>query len=104
MLIYFPSGNRLRLLKVENGEPHITGVEIGLEELDLLVDAFRIRPEDPAAAEALGRALLPPDALPSPPARIHIVPTGPLLRVSFAALRVPASACWIDTRSSTRRA
>jgi tetratricopeptide (TPR) repeat protein len=87
VLIYFPSGERLRMMKVEDGEPHITGVDIGLDRLDRLVDAFRNEPGDPAAAEALGSALLPPGTLPAGPARIHIVPTSPLLRVSFAALR-----------------
>ena len=88
VLVYFPSGERLRMVKVENGEPLITGVDIGLAQLDRLVNAFRNEPGDPVAAEALGSALLPQGTLPAAPARIHIVPTGPLLRVSFAALRV----------------
>ena len=95
VLVYFPSGERLRMMKVENGEPHITGVDIGLDQLDLLLDAFRSEPGDPAAAEALGSALLPPGTMPAAPARIHVVPTGPLLRVSFAALR-PAGERLLD--------
>ncbi len=88
VLIYFPSGERLRMMKVENGEPHISGVDIGLDELDRLVDGFRRSHGAAAEAEALGRALLPPDALPAAGGRIHVVPTGQLLRVSFAALSV----------------
>jgi hypothetical protein len=85
---YFLVGERLRLLKVVEGEPLATSVDVDLEQLEWLIDDFRIRPDDPRTAEALGNALLPHESLPSPPARIHIVPMGPLLRVPFAALRV----------------
>jgi tetratricopeptide (TPR) repeat protein len=88
VLTYFPAGGRLRLLAIVNGEPRATSVDVDLKELDRLIDDFRARPEDAAAAESLGNALLPPEALPAPPARIHVVPVGPLLHVSFAALRV----------------
>ncbi len=88
VLLYFPAAGRMRLLTLVGGEPRATGVDVGLDELDRLIDAFRVRPDDPAAAEALGRALLPPGALPAPLTRLHIIPTGPLLRLSFAALRV----------------
>ena len=85
---YFLAGESLRLLTVVDGEARATSVAVDLEQLQWLIDDFRIRPEDPRAAEALGSVLLPPESLPSPPARIHIVPVGPLLRVPFAALRV----------------
>lgn len=88
ILAFFSAGGRLRLLTVVDGEPRLTGLEVDLEVLDRLIDDFRADPQDPMAAEELGRALLPPESLPAPPARIHIVPVGPLLRVSFAALRV----------------
>ena len=87
VLTYFPAGGRLRLLTIIDGEPHATSVEVELEHLDRLIDDFRARP-DGAAADSLGNALLPPEALPAAPARIHVVPVGPLLNVSFAALRV----------------
>ena len=88
VLIYFPAAGRMRLLTLVGGEPRATGVDVDLDELDRLITAFRSEPGDPAAAEALGRALLPPDVLPAPPARLHVIPTGPLLKISFAALRV----------------
>ncbi len=85
---YFVAGESLRLLTVVDGEARATSVAVDLERLQWLIDDFRIRPDDPMAADALGSVLLPPESLPSPPARIHIVPVGPLLRVPFAALRV----------------
>ncbi len=88
ILAYFQAGGHLHLLTVVDGEPRVTGVVVDLDRLDRLIDDFRARPEDPTVAEELGRALLPPESLPAPPARIHIVPVGKLLRVSFAALRV----------------
>jgi hypothetical protein len=88
ILAYFQAGRRLHLLTVVDGEPRATSVAVDLERLDRLIDDFRSRPEDPRAAEDLGRALLPPESLPPPPERLHIVPVGQLLRVSFAALRV----------------
>ncbi len=88
ILAYFPAGDHLRLLTLVDGEPRATGVNVELGRLKRLISDFRSHPEDPRAAEELGRALLPPESLPPAPARIHIVPVGPLLRVSFAALRV----------------
>ena len=88
ILAYFQASGRLHLLTVFDGEPRATSVAVDLERLDRLIDDFHARPDDPRSAEELGRALLPPESLPAPPARIHIVPVGPLLRVSFAALRV----------------
>ena len=88
VLAYFRAGGRLRLLTVVKGEPHITSLDVDLDRLDRLIDDFRAHPEDRSAAEALGSALLPPESLPVSPARIHIVPVGRLLLVSFAALRV----------------
>jgi tetratricopeptide (TPR) repeat protein len=88
VLTYFAAAGRMRMMAVVNGEPRITGVAIDLGELDKLIDDFRSRPDDPARAEALGRALVSADALPESPARLHIIPTGPLLRVPFAALKV----------------
>ncbi|HYU14557.1 MAG TPA: CHAT domain-containing protein, partial [Candidatus Acidoferrum sp.] len=88
LLAYFAGAGRMRLLSVMGGEPRITSVDIELERLDRLIDDFRARPDDGAAAAALGAALLPPDALPATPGRLHVVPTGPLMRVAFAALEV----------------
>ena len=88
VLSYFLAGERLRLMTAVDGEPHATTVDVDLDQLEWLIDDFRIRSDDPRAADALGSVLLPPESLPSPPARIHIVPMGPLLRVPFTALRV----------------
>jgi CHAT domain-containing protein len=88
VLIYFAAAGRMRLMIVAGGEPRASELAVDLHQLDRLIEAFRRDPQDPATAGALGRALLPPGALPPAPARIHIIPTGPLLRVSFAALRV----------------
>jgi CHAT domain-containing protein len=76
------------MMAVVDGQPRATSVDIDLKELDRLIDDFRARPDQADAAEALGRALLPPEALPQPQARLHVVPVAPLLRVPFAALRV----------------
>ena len=88
VLSYFLAGERLRLMTAVDGEPRATTVDVDLDQLEWLIDDFRIRSDDPRAADALGSVLLPPESLPSPPARIHIVPMGPLLRVPFTALRV----------------
>jgi tetratricopeptide (TPR) repeat protein len=88
ILAYFPAGQRLRMLTVVDGEPRMTGVDVDLERLDRLIEDFWGHPDDARAAEELGRALLPPGSLPELPARVHIVPVGKLLTVSFAALRV----------------
>jgi len=86
ILAYFPALGQMRLMTVVDGEPRITSLALDLEELGDLIDAFRVDPDSPDAAEKLGRALLPPDALPAAPARLHIIPTGPLVKISFAAL------------------
>jgi tetratricopeptide (TPR) repeat protein len=88
VLAYFPADGHLRMMAVVDGEPRATSVDVDLATLDRLIDDFRRHPDVAAAAEALGSALLPLDALPAPSTRLHIVPIGPLLRVSFAALRV----------------
>ena len=88
VLTYFVGAGRLRLIEVVEGEPRITSVSVDLQELERLVDDFIARPEDNKAAAALGRALVPADVLPTRSARIYIVPTTPLQRVPFAALRV----------------
>ena len=88
ILAYFPAGERLRLLTIVDGEPRATSVDVDLKRLDRLIDDFHAPSRHSVAAEALGRALLPPESLPAAPARIHVIPVGPLLRVSFAALSV----------------
>jgi tetratricopeptide (TPR) repeat protein len=88
VLTYFAGHDRMYLLVVVNGEPRMTSVNVPLKELRRLADDFVARPGDERLATRLGAALLPDDALPPAGARIHIVPTSGLLRVSFAALRV----------------
>lgn len=88
VLTYFAGPDRMFLLAVVDGEPRMTSVDVSLGELRRRVSDFIARPEDERAASWLGAALLPDDALPLVGARIHIVPTNDLLRVSFAALRV----------------
>jgi CHAT domain-containing protein len=73
---------------IDHGTVRIASVNIAIAELEKLVDDFLARPDDPAAAAALGEALLPPDALASAPARLHVIPDGALGRVPFAALVV----------------
>lgn len=88
VIAYFMGADRLRALAIENGEPRITSVDVPLDELTRLVGDFRAQPDDEWSAAELGAALFPGDALPAAPGRIHIVPTGPLLKVSFSALVV----------------
>lgn len=88
VLNYFAGGDRMHLLVLDRGKVRLASVNIELAELDRLIDAFLAQPDDRAAAAALGRALLPPDALASAPTRFYIIPDGPLLRVPFAALLV----------------
>jgi CHAT domain-containing protein len=88
VLVYFAGGGRLRLLEIVDGEPRITSVDVELRQLDRLVADFTAHLDDENAAAALGKALVPLDVLPASRARIDVVPTGPLLRVPFAALVV----------------
>jgi tetratricopeptide (TPR) repeat protein len=85
-LNYFAGGGRMRLLVIDRGKVRLASVNIDVDDLEKLVDDFLSRPDDRAAAEVLGNALLPPDALASAPNRFHVIPDGPLLRVPFAAL------------------
>lgn len=88
VLTYFQGGDRLRLIVIEAGEPRISSVDVGTQELGDLVDDFRLHPEDPLAGANLGAAILPADALPAEGGRIYVVPTGALLRVPVAPLVV----------------
>jgi hypothetical protein len=88
VLAYFAGAGSMRLLVVKGGRPIATGVSVDLAELDRLVDDFVASPDDAARSRALARAILPAEALPPRGGRLHIVPIGPLLRVSFAALLV----------------
>jgi tetratricopeptide (TPR) repeat protein len=85
-LNYFAGGGRMRLLVIDRGKVRLASVNIDVNDLEKLVDDFLARPDDRAAAEVLGNALLPSDALASAPDRFHVIPDGPLLRVPFAAL------------------
>ncbi len=51
---YFLADESLRLLTVVNGEARATSVAVDLEQLQWLIDDFRIRPDDPMTADALG--------------------------------------------------
>lgn len=88
VLNYFAGGERMRLLVIDRGKVRLARVGIELTELARLVDAFLADPDDRAAAQALGDALVPPDVLAAAPSRFHIIPDGPLLRIPFAALLV----------------
>jgi tetratricopeptide (TPR) repeat protein len=88
VVAYFAGAGRMRMIAVVGGIPRITGVDVPLDRLDQMVDRFRSSPEDGDAAAELGAALLPAGALPRSPARVHVVPTGVLVPVAFAALRV----------------
>ncbi|HTE52258.1 MAG TPA: CHAT domain-containing protein [Kofleriaceae bacterium] len=88
VLTYFVGAGRLRALAIENGEPRITSVDVEVGELERMESELRAHPDDDWAAAELGAALLPADALPAQPGRVHIVPTGVLVKVPFAALKV----------------
>lgn len=88
VLNYFSAGGRLRLLVLEDGEPRLASVNLELGQVEALVDGLLTKLDDPGAAAALGAALLPPDALARASRRIHVVPSGPLMQVPFAALLV----------------
>jgi len=91
VLDYFAGDGRMRLLVINDGKVRLTSVNIQVADLEKLIDDFLARPDDRAAAEALGDALLPADVLASAPTRFHIIPDGPLLRVPFAALAAGGS-------------
>jgi tetratricopeptide (TPR) repeat protein len=88
VLAYFSGRRRMRLIAVVDGQPRATPVDISPKELDALLGDFEAHPDDEQAAAKLGAALVPVEALPPDGGRLHIIPTGPLLRLSFAALRV----------------
>ena len=85
-LDYFAGDGRMRLLVIDHGSVRLASVDIAIARLEQLVDDFLAHPDDRAAAEALGGALLPPDVVAQLPDRFHVIPDGPLLRVPFAAL------------------
>lgn len=89
VLVYFADKERMRLVVVVDGQPRLTAVDVELHALAALIDRFRADPGDPWAAAELGSAILPETALPvTRGERIHIIPTGKLITVSFAALQV----------------
>jgi tetratricopeptide (TPR) repeat protein len=88
VLNYFSAAGRMRLLILDHGTVRLASTSIEMSELEKLVDDFLAKPDDPGAAQALARALLPRDAVAGIPVRFHIIPDGPLLRVPFAALVV----------------
>ena len=89
VITYFVGAGRVRSLVIENGEPRITSTDVSVEDLARMVGDLRGGPDgELLAAEDLGAALLPADALPAAPGRIHVVPSGILLKVPFSALVV----------------
>lgn len=85
-LNYFATGDRMHLLILDRGAVRLSSLDLELTALDRLIHDALAHPEDAAAAHRLGDAVLPRDALAAAPARFHIIPAGPLLRVPFAAL------------------
>jgi CHAT domain-containing protein len=87
-LLYFAGAGQMRLLVIRNGVLERANVAIDVGELERRIDELVAAPGDRDHAAALGRVLLPEAALPAGPARIRVIPTGPLLRLPFAALIV----------------
>ena len=87
VLNYFVGADHMRLLVISDGHVSLASVDVDINDLDRLVTEFVTTP-DGGVAEKLGKLLLPPDVLKSAPQRFYVIPAGPLLRLSFAALIV----------------
>ena len=87
VLNYFVGADHMRLLVIDDGQISLASVDVDVDELDRRVTEFLTAP-DGGAAEQLGKLLLPPDVINAAPQRFYVIPAGPLLRLSFAALVV----------------
>ncbi len=88
VLLYLWAESRLWLIATGDGEPRIQPLEINRDALGQLVRQFLGDPNDPAPANELGAALLPPGALPPAGTTLYIVTDGELGELPFAALSV----------------
>jgi tetratricopeptide (TPR) repeat protein len=88
VLAYFEADDRVWCVLVREGKPRVIALTIGVASLREAVEAFLARPDDDAAAAALGSGLFPPELGPLPPGTLYVVPSPALLRVPFAPLIV----------------
>lgn len=86
LLVYFEAGDELWLISVARGRVVPRRVA-AVAEVEALSSRFLADPGEASAGEALGRLLLPDDALPAPGTRLYIVADAHLGRLPFAALR-----------------
>jgi hypothetical protein len=90
---FFEGKERLYLIALRAGRPHVLIAPQPLRAIRHLVAQLLARPDDVALADQLGAALLPAGALPAPlaggksAAPLYIAPSSALARVPFAALR-----------------
>jgi tetratricopeptide (TPR) repeat protein len=86
---YFEAEERVWIMDVSRKGVRIRRLDTAAPDIRALVDRVLAAPEDSAAAERLGQALLPDDVLVNarPDAVLYIVPDGAIARVPFAALR-----------------
>lgn len=88
VLIYFQTPEGLWAVTVYEGSPAVRRLGDGAAKLGALVDAWQSEPDNQAAAESLGRLLLPEDLLPPSGRRLHVVADGRVGEVSLAALPI----------------
>jgi hypothetical protein len=86
-LTYFEGREQVFLIETRRGRIRIHPLAIAPARLAELIERWSSRPDDVGTLDALGAALIPPAIRPLR-GHVVVVPSAPLSRVNFAALRV----------------
>lgn len=87
VLAYYPARDRLWIIVVNDGLATLTRAPQPYSAITKKIEDWSARPNDPALARELGSMLLPEELSRHNNSTVHLITSGALARVPFAALR-----------------